>query len=127
MAKSINRLLAELVEADGDVATDKLDNAPTGLDSAQVNAIAADAVINVYTGLDSLPVSGLSAGDQAFVESNQRMYISNGAGWYNVALVNLTPSFDSDLNSTFSIADSATALVLTNPASDSDNPAAIIT
>lgn len=119
--------MAELINDDGEVRTEVLDNADPGLDSAQVELIANDVSIKVYQGLDSLPISNLTSGDQAYVESNNRMYISNGTGWYNVALVNLSPRFDSDLNSTFSIADSATALVLTNPASDSDNPAAIIT
>ena len=57
----------------------------------------------------------------------KRLYISNGTGWYNVSLINLTPQFDSDINSTFSIVDSQTPLIITNPASDSDNPDAIIT
>jgi len=127
MAKSINRLMAELINDDGEVRTEVLDNADPGLDSAQVELIAQDAAITVYQSLDSLPISNLTSGDQAYVENNNRMYISNGSGWYNVALVNLSPQFDSDLNSTFSIADSATALVITNPASDSDNPDAIIT
>jgi hypothetical protein len=99
----------------------------TVLDSAQVTTIATDTGIAVYTTLDSLPSTGLSSGDQAFVSSNKRLYISNGSGWYNVSLINLSPQFDSDLNSTFTITDSATALVITNPASDSDNPDSIIT
>lgn len=119
--------MAELINDDGEVRTEVLDNADPGLDSAQVELIAQDAAITVYQSLDSLPISNLTSGDQAYVESNNRMYISNGNGWYNVALINLSPQFDSDLNSTFSIADSATALVITNPASDSDNPDAIIT
>jgi len=98
-----------------------------GLDSAQVSTIASDAGLNYFNTLDSLPISSLSAGDQAFVAANQRLYISNGAGWYNVSLINLTPQFDSDINSTFSIVDSQTPLIITNPASDSDNPDAIIT
>lgn len=127
MAKSINRLMAELVEADGDIATDKLDNAPQGLDSAQVTTIATDASINVYTGLDSLPTSNLTAGDQAFVESNQRLYISNGSGWYNVALVNATPTLTLDPSGAISLnADTLTATV-TITATDSDNPESILT
>ena len=69
-----------------------------GLDSAQVSTIASDAGLNYFNTLDSLPISSLSAGDQAFVAANQRLYISNGAGWYNVSLINLTPQFDSDIN-----------------------------
>lgn len=98
-----------------------------GLDSAQVTTIAEGATMTVYDSLSLLPISDLTAGTQAFVKSNRRLYISNGSGWYNVQLINLSPRFDSDINSTFSIVDSATPLIITNPASDSDNPAAIIT
>lgn len=99
------------------------------IDSSGVDTIARNAGqgVNYYTTLDSLPTTGLTAGDQAFVAANNRLYVSNGNGWYNVSLINLSPRFDSDVNSTFTIADSATALIVTNPASDSDNPAAIIT
>ena len=98
-----------------------------GLDSAQVSTIAQAAGLSYLSTLDSLPTAGLTSGDQAFVQANQRLYISNGTGWYNVSLINLTPQFDSDINSTFSIVDSQTPLIITNPASDSDNPDAIIT
>ena len=98
-----------------------------GLDSAQVTTIATDAGIAVYTALDSLPSTGLSSGDQAWVESSGRLYISNGSGWYNIALVNSAPYWDSEPLTTYDIADSATALVITAKALDSDNPASIIT
>jgi len=98
-----------------------------GLDSAQVTTIAQASALNYLSTVDSLPTSELTSGDQAFVAGNQRLYISNGTGWYNVSLINLTPQFDSDINSAFTIVDSQTPLVITNPASDSDNPDAIIT
>ena len=98
-----------------------------GLYSAQVTTIAQAAGLSYLSTLDSLPTSSLTSGDQAFVAANQRLYISNGTGWYNVSLINLTPQFDSDISSTFSIVDSQTPLIITNPASDSDNPDAIIT
>lgn len=128
MAKSINRILAELIQPDGDVKLQNLDEAPQPLDSSNIINIAqtAGAGVTFYDTLDSLPISGISSGDQAFVEGNQRLYVSNGSGWYNVSLINLSPRFDSDINSAFSIVDSATPLVISNPASDSDNPDAII-
>ena len=98
-------------------------NESLGLDSAQVQNVG----LQKFTSIDSLPISNLTSGQQAWVESNNRMYISNGTGWYNIALINLSPRFDSDLDSAQSIVDSATPLILTNTASDSDNPAAIIT
>ena len=46
-----------------------------------------------YTNIDLLPSSG-TIGDIAFVESTNRLYIWNGNGWYNIALINTNPSFD---------------------------------
>lgn len=93
----------------------------SGLDSAQVSSIAGSGV-SVYETLDSLPSTGLTAGDEAYVKSNNRLYISNGAGWYNTTLVNRTPRFDSALSATYEIIDSVTPLIVTARAVDSDNP-----
>lgn len=92
----------------------------TGLDSAGVLAVAGTG-LTVYSTLDSLPVSSLTAGDQAYVSANKRLYISNGSGWYNVALTNSTPYWDSEPNTTYSIVDSATSLIIIAKAFDSDN------
>lgn len=98
-------------------------NEPVGLDSAQVQ----DVGLQKFTTLDSLPTTGLVSGQQAWVESSGRMYITNGSGWYNVALINSAPYWDSEPKSTYTIADSATALVITAKARDSDNPLTLIT
>jgi|TARA_B100001094_G_scaffold181428_1_gene175812 hypothetical protein len=94
----------------------------TGLDSSQVSAISGSGV-SVYETLDSLPSTGLTAGDEAFVKSNYRLYVSNGLGWYNTTLVNRTPRWDSggEPDASYSIADSATPLIITARAIDSDN------
>jgi hypothetical protein len=68
MAKSKGRLLSELAEA------------PKNEDYSDVNA---------------LPNTGNKVGDQAFVEATDRLYIWNGSGWYNIALINTTPTWDS--------------------------------
>ena len=68
MTKSKGRLLSELAEA------------PKNEDYADVNA---------------LPNTGNKVGDQAFVEATDRLYIWNGSGWYNIALINTTPTWDS--------------------------------
>jgi hypothetical protein len=67
MAKSKGRLLSELAEA------------PKNEDYSDVNA---------------LPNTGNKVGDQAFVEETDRLYIWNGSGWYNIALINTTPTWD---------------------------------
>lgn len=74
----------------------------------------------VYDSIDVLPTSGLSAGDQALVSSNNRLYVSNGSGWYNVALVNATPTLSVSPNGTIALTPgSATNITVT--ATDSDN------
>jgi len=95
----------------------------TGLDSAQVSAISGSGV-SVYETLDSLPSTGLTAGAEAFVKSNYRLYVSNGSGWYNTTLVNRNPRWDSggEPDASYTIADSQTSLIITAKAIDSDNP-----
>jgi hypothetical protein len=93
---------------------------PTGLDSAQVSSIASASGIQVYATPDLLPTSGLSAGDQAFVTSNNRIYISNGSGWYNVALINSTPTFTSGPAGSYGLATDLTPTIITLVAQDSD-------
>lgn len=45
-----------------------------------------------YATASDLPTSGNTQGDQAFVSGNNRLYIWNGSGWYNIALINTNPS-----------------------------------
>ena len=54
---------------------------------SNASLLSGTASMTVYSTLDSLPINGLTSGDQAFVNATNRLYISNGVGWYNVALV----------------------------------------
>jgi len=94
-------------------------SSPTGVDSAQVQNIG----ISSYDTLDLLPVTNLVAGQQAFVKDARRLYVSNGSGWFNTAVANATPQWDSggEPDASYSIADSATPLIITARAIDSDN------
>ena len=76
MAKSKGRLLSELVES------------PKNEDYADVN---------------SLPDTGNKVGDQAFVEASNRLYIWNGSGWYNIALINTAPNITSNHDSSYNL------------------------
>ena len=71
-------------------------DAITVADSASVSSIIGNVGTAVYDSLGALPVAGLTAGQQAFVSANNRLYISNGNGWYNVASVNATPTLATD-------------------------------
>jgi len=82
MPKSINRKLADLISADGTVNNDAIDT------------ISFISDVEVYNSIDLLPTSNLIQNQAAFVASddqNARLYISNGTGWYNTALINTTP------------------------------------
>ena len=39
-----------------------------------------------YSSIDSLGV-GTTVGETAFIEGSNRLYIWNGSGWYNIALI----------------------------------------
>jgi hypothetical protein len=79
--------------------------------------------IDIFTTLDSLPISGLIAGQEAFVEENSRIYVSNGSGWYNTGSnVPFSPTWFTEPDASYSVVDSATPLIITAKAQDSDNP-----
>ena len=103
------RLLADIIQLDGDIKT---------------QAIAAETrVTSTYATVNDLPISGLTAGDQAFVSSNNRLYISNGTGWYNVAVINATPNLTISPSGAVTLAvDGSTPTVITLTGTDSDNP-----
>lgn len=59
--------------------------------------ISADETVltggtTTYATVNDLPLSGNSAGDQAFVEGNDHLYLWTGTGWYNIALINTAPN-----------------------------------
>ena len=77
--------------------------------------------VSVYSSLDNLPTTDLTSGDQAYVTENNRLYISNGSGWYNVAVINATPALTLSTSGTIILATDGTPTVITMTATDSDN------
>src|SRR6056300_698789 len=88
--------------------------------NAALTSVADGTGLVVYATPDLLPSSGLTAGDQAFVTSNNRIYISNGSGRYNVATINSTPTFSTAPQSGYSLATDLTPTIITLVAEDSD-------
>ena len=76
----------------------------------------ADGSAAVYATVDDLPETA-SAGDQAFVTASNRLYLWNGSGWYNIALINTTPSI-SGAASSYALALDGTATTVTITATD---------
>jgi hypothetical protein len=92
-----------------------------GLDSAQVSTIAAASSLTVYDSIGALPTSGLTAGDQAYITASSRLYLSTGSGWYNVALINATPTLSLSPSGTIALSSEGVAQTVTVTATDSDN------
>jgi len=65
----------------------------------------------VYATVDNLPGSA-TTGDQAFVSGTNRLYIWNGSGWYNIALINTNPTI-SGVSSSYDLATDGTATTVT--------------
>jgi len=67
--------------------------------------------------VNDLPATNNQVGDQVYIEATNRLYIWTGVSWYNIALINETPTWDSgglpeaayDLDS---IGGTATSIVL---------------
>jgi hypothetical protein len=57
--------------------------------------------VSTYDNITTLPLSGNNIGDQAFVDSDNRLYIWNGSGWYNIALINTSPSITGGYESSY--------------------------
>ena len=80
---SNSRNLANLLGASAQITTDNIaTSVPLGVEG--------------YSTMSVLPLSGNNVGDQAFVQETNRLYIWNGVGWYNIALINTNPTIDSN-------------------------------
>ena len=69
-----------------------------------------------YATVNDLPETA-TTGDQAFVSGTNRLYIWNGSGWYNIALINTNPTI-SGVSSSYDLATDGTATVITITATD---------
>ena len=85
---------------------------------AVADAAGVGGSVTTYSTPANLPTSGNEAGDQAFVSSNNRLYIWNGSGWYNIALVNTNPSFSSSPDSAYALNTDGSSTTITLVATD---------
>ena len=73
---------------------------------------------SVYALVASLPLTGNTAGDIAYVQETSRLYIWSGSGWYNIALINTSPTIISGPDAAYAFATDGTPIVLTLTAQD---------
>jgi hypothetical protein len=79
---------------------------------------ASGTGVTTYSTLAELPLADNTAGAQAFVAENNRLYIWNGSGWYNIALINTAPSITSGGDATYALNSNGTPTVITLVAAD---------
>ena len=73
--------------------------------------------IVVSTSLD-LPMIGNAAGRTGYVSDTNRLYIWNGTGWFQIALVNTNPTITTGGDATYALAKDGTPTVITLVAND---------
>ena len=101
-----------------DGSTPSLSSGITGAEvrtliGAQQSGVGTTAVV---ANVAALPGSA-STGDMAFVTGTNRLYLWNGSGWYNIALINNTPTI-SGVSSSYALAIDGTATTVTITATD---------
>ena len=74
--------------------------------------------LNVYSTINELPLSGNDIGKQAFVTNTNRLYIWNGVGWFNIALINTNPTITQGPNPSYMLSRDGTPTVITLLAAD---------
>ena len=72
---------------------------------------------SLYGGIDDLPVSA-EDGTKALITSTNRLYIYSGSGWYNIAIVNTTPYWSTEANSSYALDLNGASTVITILATD---------
>ena len=101
------RLFSQLIAGNGTIKATK---------------IGEDVPITEKVATASALPSTASVGEQAFVQDTNRLYIWNGSGWYNIALINTTPTWDSEgqPNGAYVLDSNQNPTVITLAASDPD-------
>jgi hypothetical protein len=92
-------------------------------DSSTASSISASGglIASTYDSSDLLPAVGNTAGDFAFVNSVNRLFLWNGAGWYNIAIVNATPELTTTPNSSYTLDSVGASIEVTMVATDPEN------
>lgn len=93
------------------------DTTQSTLDNYLEVANSSSIGVTTYSALSDLPMSGQTTGKLAFVSGTNRLYIWNGTGWYNIALINTSPSI-SGASSSYSLNTDGSNTVVTLVASD---------
>ena len=90
---------------------------PSGIDTQALSAVLGRGTV-AYSTIQQLPLTNNSTGSTAFVSATNRLYIWNGTGWFNIALINTSPTITTGPNATYAFATNGTPVVITLVAQD---------
>ena len=113
-----NRIIAGLMSN----STSKIKEIYLDSDAVTSSATLSAAIgtgTATYSSINLLPVSG-NNGDQAYITSTNRLYIYSNSGWYNIALINNTPYWITEANSSYNLNTDGTSTTITLLAVDSE-------
>ena len=111
MPASKARKLSQLMSEGGSLDTQ--------IDSSGTTSVIGGGGVTVYADMNALIAATGSNGDQAFVQSNNNIYVYAGTGWYKIATVqNDSPSTITGVNGTYSLAINGTPTVITAVSTD---------
>jgi hypothetical protein len=77
--------------------------------------IPTPAVVSSASGL---PMTGNTVGKTAYVSETNRLYIWNGSGWFEMALINTSPTITTGGDATYALAEDGTPTVINLVAND---------
>ena len=92
----------------------------SGNDIGAVSTESSGATVAAYSLMSELPLTGVAAGAQAFVSENNKLFLWTGTGWYNIALVNQSPTPITGVNPSYALAIDGTPTVVTAASTDPD-------
>ena len=84
---------------------------------------AAASVTTVYSAAADLPLTDVDTGSQAYVSETNRLFLWNGTGWYNIALINTNPTITTGGAAEYILANDGTATDITLVANDPEGVA----
>lgn len=91
------------------VSATKADELDSTISTLQTQLAEVGGSVEVYANASVLPLTGLEAGQMAYNQANNSLLITNGSGWYSIALVNQDPSVTASVSSISLGADGNTA------------------
>ena len=113
-----NAIATEYIQPSLDTVTSSITSIQSSLDSVATVAANITGGSESYTSVANLPLSGNDVGSLAFVQETNRLYIWNGTGWFNIALINTNPTITQGPDASYVLDDFGTPTVITLEAND---------